>query len=293
MDIGGHVSSAGGLLNALQRGEEIGADAVQIFTQSPRMWRSPNHTADALATYREAQAVHRSVRATFCHATYLVNLAAADGDLLAKSRRCLVENLVAASAIGSSGVVLHVGSHRGAGLDSVLDQVAAAVLGALDEACQVLGGSTCPLLLENAAGTGGTVGRSFGELRRILDACDGDTRIGMCLDTQHLFASGYDYSTLADADAVVAALDGEIGLERLGCLHLNDSKVALGANRDRHENLGDGEIGAQGLACLIGHPSLQHVPALLEVPGAGDGPRAEDVATARVLLADGLTRRGS
>lgn len=293
MKIGAHVSSAGGLLNALRRGEEIGADAVQLFTQSPRMWRSASHTAEALTAFPEAQAAHASIRATFCHATYLVNLAAADVDLLAKSRRCLVENLVAASAIGSSGVVLHVGSHRGAGIDAVLDQVAGAVLGALDEACDVLESRACPLLLENAAGAGGTVGRSFDELARILDACGGDAPIGMCLDTQHLFASGYDYSTLGSADEVVGALDREIGLDRLGCVHLNDSKVPLGANRDRHENLGAGEIGARALACLIGHPGIQHVPALLEVPGAGDGPRAEDVADARVVLADGLALRAS
>jgi deoxyribonuclease-4 len=291
MDIGAHVSSSGGLVSALRRGEEIGADAVQIFTQSPRMWRSPSHDAAALAAYRTAQAAHERVRSTYCHATYLINLAAADGELFAKSRRCLVDNLVAASAIGASGVVLHVGSHRGAGLDGVVDQVVGALVGALDEAGETLGATACPLLLENAAGAGGTVGRSFEELAQLLDAAGGDSRLRICLDTQHLFASGYDYTTLEAADAVVASFDAAVGLDRLACIHLNDSKVPLGANRDRHENLGDGEIGRAGLTSLIGHPALQQVSALLEVPGDGDGPRASDVAAARAILADGLAQR--
>ncbi|MCU1495122.1 MAG: apurinic endonuclease Apn1 [Acidimicrobiaceae bacterium] len=291
MDIGAHVSSSGGLLKALDRGVSIGADVVQIFTQSPRMWRSPSHSAESLAAYRAAQAAHPSVHATYCHATYLINLAAADDELFARSRRSLVENLVAATAIGASGVVLHVGSHRGAGLEAVLAQVKGALISALDEAGRVLGDTPCPLLLENAAGTGGTVGRSFAELAAIIDATGADPRLGVCLDTQHLFASGVDFSTIEAADAAVAALDAAVGLDRLRCIHLNDSKVALGANRDRHENLGDGEIGVSALACLIGHPDLQHAPAMLEVPGDGDGPRAEDVTAARAILADGLSRR--
>jgi deoxyribonuclease-4 len=188
-------------------------------------------------------------------------------------------------------VVLHVGSHRGAGLEAVLDQVTEAVLGALDEAADQLGATSCRLLLENAAGAGGTVGRSFDELAAILDAAGGDARLGICLDTQHLFASGMDYSSVDAADEVVAELDASVGLDRLACIHLNDSKVPLGANRDRHENLGEGQVGASALACLLGHPGLQHAPAMLEVPGAGDGPRAEDVATARAILADGLALR--
>lgn len=291
VEIGAHVSSSGGLLNALHRGESLGADAVQMFTQSPRMWRGPSHAPETLAAYRAAQAAHASVRSTFCHATYLINLAAADDELFAKSRRCLVENLVAGTAIGSSGVVLHVGSHRGAGLESVLARVAGAVVGALDEAGDQLGETSSPLLLENAAGAGGTVGRSFRELAAILEAASSDPRLGICLDTQHLFASGVDFSTIDAADAVVADLDSAVGLDRLRCIHANDSKVPFGANRDRHENLGEGEVGAGALACLLGHPGLQHAPALLEVPGGGDGPRAEDVATGRRILADGLALR--
>jgi len=303
VDIGAHVSSSGGLVKALARGEEIGADCVQIFTQSPRMWRSPSHTPETLSTYRDAQRIHQKVRATFCHATYLINLAAADKELFEKSRSCLVDNLVAASAMGASGVVLHVGSHRGAGFDSIIAQVSRALESALDEAAARLADAgplsstgsdaiaLCPLLLENAAGAGGTVGRSFSELGAIIEGCGGDPRLGMCLDTQHLFASGVDYSSVTAADDCIDEIDATIGLDRLGCIHLNDSKVSFGANRDRHENLGEGEIGLEALAALLGHPRLQQVPALLEVPGDGDGPRASDVSTARSVLAAGLAAR--
>ncbi len=290
MEIGAHVKASGGLLTTLERGEALGCDVIQIFTQSPRMWRPASHDASALAAYRKALASGRRIRATFCHATYLVNLAAPQADLLDKSIRCLTENLATATAIGASGGVLHVGSHRGAGLDAVRDQVVGALHRALGDAEDAAGSPSCPLLLENAAGAGGTVGRSFDELALLLEAAD-DPRLGMCLDTQHLFASGVPYRTVEEADAALAALDRTVGLERLACIHLNDSKVPLGANRDRHENLAEGEIGREALGCLLGHPSLDAVPAILEVPGDGDGPRAKDMALAREIADEGRALR--
>lgn len=291
VEIGAHVKASGGLASCLARGEALDSDVVQIFTQSPRMWRPSSHPPEELAAYREAAGAHPRISATFCHATYLINLAAAQDDLFAKSSDCLVENLAVATGIGSAGVVLHVGSHRGNGLEPVRSQIAEALIGAVDAAEARAGEPCCPLLLENAAGAGGTVGRSFEELAGLLEAAD-DDRLGICVDTQHLFASGVAYASAAEADAVVAAIDDTVGLGRLGCLHLNDSKVPLGANRDRHENLGEGEIGAAALAWLVGHPALQEVPAILEVPGDGDGPRAKDVAVAREILARGLALRG-
>jgi len=135
------------------------------------------------------------------------------------------------------------------------------------------------------------VGRSFEELAAIIDAAGGRDDLGVCLDTQHLWASGVDYSSVEDADATIAALDEAVGIERLGCLHLNDSKVELGANKDRHENIGDGTIGEGGLAALLSHPALDDVPAILEVPGEGDGPRAKDVKAARKALKAGYALR--
>jgi deoxyribonuclease-4 len=291
--IGAHVRGGGTLVGALERGAAIGADAVQVFTQSPRAWKPSQYSPDLLAAYRVAQHAHPEVRLTYCHATYLINLAAADEMLFARSVECLTNNLAVARGMGASGLVLHIGSHKGAGTDTVVGQVAAALRQALDEAEAPLDGTSppCPILLENAAGAGGTVGRTLEELERVIDEAGGDVRLGICIDTQHLWASGVDYSSLAGADALVAEVEQRFGLDRLGCLHLNDSKVPLGANRDRHENLGDGSIGEEGLAALLGHPLLDGLPALLEVPGDGDGPRASDVAEARRILAAGRALR--
>ena len=289
MLIGAHVRAGKGLVPALQHGADIGADAVQIFTQSPRMWKPSQYSDEVLFAYREAQAEHPSVISTFCHATYLINLASPDPELAAKSRTCLTANLSTADGMGSEGLVLHIGSHRGSGFETALPAVAEYLVAALDEVDADLEG--CPILLENAAGAGDTVGRSFEELAQVIDAAGGDERIGVCLDTQHLWASGIPFGTVEEADALIELIDSTVGMARLRCMHLNDSKVDFGANKDRHENIGDGTIGADGLAALLGHPALQGIPAILEVPGEGDGPRTEDVVTARGVLEAGLALR--
>ncbi len=289
MLIGAHVRAGKGLVPALQHGADIGADAVQIFTQSPRMWKPSQYSDDVLAAYRAAQAEHPSVQATFCHATYLINLASPDPELAAKSRSCLTANLHTADGMGADGLVLHIGSHRGSGFETALPGVAEALVGALDEVDADV--ESCPILLENAAGAGDTVGRSFEELAQVIDAAGGDERLGVCLDTQHLWASGVPFATMDEADALVALIEATVGMDRLRCMHLNDSKVEFGANKDRHENLGDGTIGPDALAALLGHPALQDIPAILEVPGEGDGPREQDVAGARAVLEAGLALR--
>jgi deoxyribonuclease-4 len=289
MRIGAHVRAGKGLVPALAHGDEIGAEVVQIFTQSPRMWKPSQYGPEVLAGYRQAQAAHPSITATFCHATYLINLASPDPALSDKSRVCLSANLNTAEGMGADGLVLHIGSHRGSGFAAALPGIVDALVESLDSVGTGSGG--CPILLENAAGAGDTVGRSFEELEEVIEAAGDDERLGVCLDTQHLWASGVSFATPEEADALVALVDGTVGLDRLGCLHLNDSKVAFGANRDRHENIGDGTIGPDALASLLGHPRLQGLPAILEVPGAGDGPRAEDVATAREVWKRGVALR--
>ncbi len=289
MLIGAHVRAGKGLVPALEPGADIGADAVQIFTQSPRMWKPSQYGDEVLAAYRAAQAEHPSVSSTFCHATYLINLASPDPELAAKSRSCLTANLATADGMGAEGLVLHIGSHRGSGFDTALPAVAEALVASLDEVDADV--DSCPILLENAAGAGDTVGRSFEELAQVIEAAGGDERLGVCLDTQHLWASGIPFGTVAEADALIGLIDDTVGLARLRCMHLNDSKVEFGANKDRHENIGDGTIGADGLAALLGHPDLQDVPAILEVPGEGDGPRVEDVVAARAVLDAGLALR--
>jgi deoxyribonuclease-4 len=290
MLVGAQVSTAGGLATGLARGDAMAAEVIQVFTQSPRQWKPYPVTAEVTAAYAAAEAEHPAISRTFTHATYLINLATTNEELREKSFACLVENLSAASAIGAAGVVLHVGSHLGKGFEAVLAEVGEHLVAALDATEKRLGRCS-PLLIENAAGTGGTVGRNFAEIGALLRASGDDSRLGTCLDTQHLFASGVGFSTLEEADTVVADYDREIGLDRLRLVHLNDSKVGLGANRDRHENLGDGMIGTEALGNLLGHPAFATVPAVLEVPGAGNGPRAEDLARARALVVAGAARR--
>jgi deoxyribonuclease-4 len=289
MTIGAHVRAGGKLVPALQRGAEIGAEVIQVFTQSPRAWKPTQYAEEVLHEYRVAQDDNPLVTETFCHATYLINLASDQPDLLQRSQDCLAANLAVATGMGASGLVLHVGSHKGSGFAECVPQVVDALLGAL--ATQP--GAGCPILLENAAGTGGTVGRSFDELATILDAAGKKVapRLGVCLDTQHLWASGISFTSVEEADEVVAQFDAVIGLDRLRCLHLNDSKVGLGENKDRHENIGDGTIGALALGLLLSHPALVDLPAMLEVPGEGDGARASDIEAARAALRLGLDAR--
>ena len=232
MRIGAHVRAGKGLVPALQHGADIGAEVVQIFTQSPRMWKPSQYGPEVLAGYRAAQAEHPTVKATFCHATYLINLATPDAELASKSRACLNANLATAEGMGADGLVLHIGSHRGTGFDAALPAIADALLEALDSVGEMsprapgangTGGAgggddrddeetaSCPILLENAAGAGDTVGRSFEELAEVIDMADGDERLGVCLDTQHLWASGIPFTTIEDADALMTWWTGRSG----------------------------------------------------------------------------------
>jgi deoxyribonuclease-4 len=253
------------------------------------MWKPSQYAPEVLAAYREAQANHPSVTHTFCHATYLINLASPDKELYERSVACLISNLSTGRAMASSGVVLHVGSHKGSGFETALPQMAEAFKRALDAADSAPPGvEDCPILIENAAGTGGTVGRSLDEIQALIDATGGDERIGLCIDTQHLWASGIDYSSTHGTNKLVHEIDMHIGLGRLRCFHLNDSKIELGGNRDRHANIDEGTIGTMGLAALVGHPDVRDLPLLLEVPGTGEGPRWEDVIAARKVVVEGI-----
>jgi deoxyribonuclease-4 len=289
MLLGAHVSSAGGFAKARERGGAIGAEAIQGFSQSPRQWKGPVIDFDMLRADRNLDRL--GVQKTFLHATYLINLATANDELWEKSIVCLTQNLLAGTGVACDGVVLHIGSHHGAGLDDTLERITTAITRAFEEVERRAGETSCRLLLENAAGAGHTVGRTFEELAQVIEAAGDDPRLGVCLDTQHAFASGIGFDTREAADETVARFDATIGLDKLGLIHLNDSKVPFGANRDRHENLGDGEIGASALALLLGHPDLDHVPAVLEVPGDGDGPRESDMIGARAIYAEGLAAR--
>jgi len=279
MLLGAHVSTSGGIHTAIDRIEEYGGEAVQIFTQSPRTWRPTNHDPANIERFKERRA-EAGVGAVLCHALYLVNLASPDEQIYEKSRSTLSNTVDVACAIEADAVVFHVGSHLGAGFEAGLERVVPALARAL-ERCS----DTTWLLMENSAGAGGTIGRSIEELATLYERLDRHPRLGICLDSCHLFVSGYDISKREQLNGVLDRLDEAIGLDRLRALHVNDSKAPLGSNRDRHENVGDGVLGSK-LGVFLGHPQLQGLPAVLETPGAGGrGPQAEDVRRLRELHA--------
>jgi deoxyribonuclease IV len=286
--IGAHVSPAGGLVRAYERGVERGCDAIQIFNQNPRMWRPTQYRDDDVAAFGERLAAGPPGTVVI-HAVYLINAANKEPEIREKSLTSMIHALRTGDRIGAAGVVLHPGSAVGEPKREAMERIAEAVGHALSES------ERCPLLFEDTAGAGETLGRSFEELAELLQATgDGaDDRLGVCLDCCHLLASGYDVRSADGLAEVVDEFGGVVGLERLRCLHVNDSQTPLGSNRDRHANLGEGELGREGLAAFLSEPRFEGLPALLEVPGTGGkGPDAEQVALARELREAGLGARG-
>jgi deoxyribonuclease-4 len=273
--IGGHCS--GGVKHAIDNAVAIGADAVQLFAQSPRAWRFPNHDPADLAAFRKRRE-EAGIRAVVVHALYLINLATPDHTIYDKSVATMRSTVDAACAIEADAVVFHVGSHLGAGFEAGLERCVPAIAQVL-ERCS----DTTWLLMENSAGAGGTIGRSIEELAAIYDRLDGHPRLGVCLDSCHLFVSGYDVTDRGALDEVLDEVDRRIGRDRLRVLHVNDAAAPLGSNRDRHANVGEGLLGEK-LGVFLAHPDLQELPALLEVPGQdGHGPDADEVRKTREL----------
>jgi deoxyribonuclease IV len=273
---GAHCS--GGIKKALDKCADMGADAVQLFAQSPRTWRFPDHDPADLEAFR-ARRAELGVPA-LVHALYLVNLAAPDDAVYAKSVETMQATVDAACAIDAEAVVFHVGSHLGAGFEAGLERVVPAIEQVLDR-CN----DRTWLLVENSAGAGGTIGRSVDELAVIFDAAGRHERLGICLDSCHLFVSGVDVTDREVLAAMLDELDARIGLDRLRALHANDAKAPLGSNRDRHDNIGAGLMG-EGLGVFLAEPRLQGLPVVLEVPGAdGKGPNADEIRKLRELHA--------
>jgi deoxyribonuclease IV len=285
MLVGAHVSQAGGLPRAIERGVERGCHSIQIFNQSPRMWRPTAYGPDDFEAFREAMSAS-PIKAVLIHAVYLLNCASGDPEIADKSLTSLIQSLRVGDAIGASGVVLHPGSAKTGDVGEAIARAGGLIREAL--ACT----SECRLQLENTAGAGGTLGRSFDELAALLDAVGGDPRLGVCLDSCHLLASGYDIRTADGLSEALDECDRVVGLDRLASLHINDSARPLGSNRDRHANLGDGELGERGCAAFLSEPRFQGLPCVLETPGpGGSGPTAEEVAFAGKLRKRGLAAR--
>jgi deoxyribonuclease-4 len=282
---GGHVG--GSVKAAPERAEAIGADALQLFVQSPRAWRFPNHDPEVLGSFEE-RARTAGMEAWIVHAIYLCNFASPDEEIYGKSVSTLRSTVDTACAIGAEGVVFHVGSHLGSGFEAGLDRAAPAIEQVL-ERCS----DTTWLLIENSAGTGGTMGRSIEEIAQLIDRLHGHPRLGVCLDSCHLWASGADVTDAAVLDALLDEFDRLIGLDRLRALHVNDSVTPLGSNRDRHANLKEGVIG-DGLATFLGNRRLQDLPAIVETEGQkGKGADEHEIKKLRELHAAGSRpRRG-
>jgi len=285
MLIGAHVSPAGGPAKAVARGIEKGARAIQIFNQNPRAWKPTVYTDEQVAAFHAAMD-DSDVDALLIHAVYLLNAASEDPEIRAKTLTSLTASLRAGDALGAHAVVLHPGSAKTGEVGPAIDRAGAVIREALSES------DRCPLHLENTAGAGGTLGRSFHELAALLEAAGGDGRLGLCLDSCHLYASGFDIRTEAGLTAVLDECVELVGVGRVGSLHLNDSQGGLGSNRDRHANIGQGELGDDGCAVFLSEPRFQDLPCVLETNGPDrQGPTAEEIAHCVALRERGRKAR--
>ncbi len=285
MLIGSHVSPAGGLANAIGRGEALGCEAIQIFNQSPRAWRPTNYTEDDFAEYRE-RAKDSPVKSVLIHAIYLINPAGSDRAMRKKSMASLTHALEVGAGIGSDGVVVHPGALKTDTRAKALERATAFVKEALAES------EGCDLLLENNAGSQQLLGLHFEELAAMIDGAGGDKRLGVCLDSCHLFAAGFEIRTPEAVTAVVDQYEKQVGKKRLRAIHLNDSKEGLGELRDRHEDIGKGKIGSKGFRAFLSEPRFEGLPATLETPGPeGRGPNKRQVTMTKRLRREGIERR--
>ncbi len=277
MKIGAHVSSSGGVYKAIDRAEEIGAEAIQVFVSGPTMWRVKIPDDTVAAKYRE-RVEATEIDTAFFHGVYLINLGSPNPELVDKGVDSLIKYQTAADKIGCKGTIFHVGSHKGRGFETVLPQIVECFHRVLDAAPE---GPW--LIIENSAGMGQSIGSTWSEIGEIMRAVDSD-RVRVCLDTQHSFANGYDVATKEGLDGVMTEFDEHIGLDNLVAVHANDSKVPFEGGLDRHENIGEGHIGTEGFEVIMAHPAFQDAPFLLEVPGfEGNGPDKRNVDTLKAM----------
>jgi deoxyribonuclease-4 len=287
MLVGAHVSTAGGLATAIERGTERGCESIQIFNQSPRMWRPTRFGPDDFAAFREAMEAS-PIDAVVIHAVYLINCATKDRELRKKSLTSLTHALRTGDGIRSAGVVLHPGAQKGESHGPSMKRAARVIAAALEES------DSCPLLLEQTAGHKGLLGRDFDETAELIEQAGGGERLGLCLDSCHLFVQGYDITDAERLGGVLDEAERKVGLERLRCVHVNDAAAPLGSCRDRHANIGKGEMGKRGLAAFLSEPRFEGLPAPLETPGPRrKGPDRKEVLAAKRLRKAGLKARGT
>ncbi len=285
MLIGAHVSTGGGLLRAIERAEERTCDAIQVFNQSPRMWRPTRYTDDDFAAFREAREASR-VQVVAIHMIYLINPAAKDNEMQRKSLESLTHALRVGDGIGAIGVVVHPGALKDDTRTNARKRAVKLVKEALARS------ESCPIIYENTAGSPQLLGRDFDETAELIDATGGPKRLGLCIDTCHLHATGYEVATPEGVKDLVDEIDAKVGLEQLKLLHVNDSRDERGSNRDRHAPLGKGEIGRKGLKAFLGEKRLQGLPAVFEGPGLdGHAPSKRDVQVFRRLWREATRKK--
>jgi deoxyribonuclease IV len=286
MLIGAHVSTGGGLPKAIERAEEMRCESIQIFNQSPRMWRPTRYSDDDFAAFREAMDASK-VELVAIHAIYLINPATNDREMRKKSLDSLTHALSVGDGIGAMGVVIHPGALKDDTRTNARKRAVKLIKEALSET------DRCPILYENTAGSPQLLGRDFDETAELIDKTGGPKRLGLCIDSCHLHATGYDVRTPEGMKDLVDEIDSKIGLEQLKLLHLNDSRDARGSNRDRHAPIPNGEIGRAGMRAFLGEPRLQGLPAVLEGPGLdGKAVVRKDIQLTRRLHREAIRKKG-
>jgi len=275
--LGVHVSIAGGIDKAVERARDLGCSAMQIFSRNPRGWEASPLSLPLVRLFRE-KVEQNDIDPVVVHTPYLLNLASADAELHRKSVKGLSQDLKRAEQLGARYLVTHLGSAGSGSMPSGRRQVIKALRSVLEE------DSPVTLLLENSAGGGRSLGAFFGEIAEILAGAGGGDRIGVCFDSCHAYAAGYDFRSRGQSRALVKELDQTVGLRRLKVLHLNDCAGSLGSHRDRHQHIGKGEIGLEGFRSLLGQKPLGKIPLILETPKEEPGDDRENLSRVRGLL---------
>lgn len=278
MVLGLHVGASGGVENAPGRAAKEGGESVQIFAGSPRMWRKTVYSSEQGGKFQAAIEEH-GIKESFIHVMYLTSYGTADEEHRKKSVDAFITALQNCDTLGARGAITHLGSHKGDGFETALPRIRACLE-------QVLESDTgAEVILENSAGAGDTIGGTFNEIGQIIRACNNHPRLKVCLDTAHAFTSGYDLRTPDQWNKLMRQFDEAIGLDRLSVIHLNDSKYDIDTYKDRHENIGDGYIGAEAFRSVVNDSRLQDIAGILEVPGVeGKGPDKENINRLKELL---------
>jgi len=266
LDFGTHASAAGGVDKALQRAVDVSATSCQIFSKNERQWRAKPLDPAVVERFHEERE-RTGIAQMISHASYLINLASPKDDLIEKSVGGFTDELERAHTLGLQGVVLHPGAHTGSGVDAGVAKIAQSLNRIHDDLPHI----TSLTLLETTAGQGTALGRSFEEIAAIIDQVEAKDRIGVCLDTCHIFAAGYDIRTSDGYQEVMNAFDRVIGIDKLRAIHLNDSKMPFASNKDRHEHIGEGEIGVEGFRALVNDTRLSGIPGVLETEKDAEG----------------------